>query len=71
MAQKLSDLNQVGLKLKTTPPIIVKNVTKMRIITELLIEDGQFLGMINNILGIAVFQKEQIQPIVASNFTYG
>ena len=55
MAQKLSDLNQVGLKLKTTPPIIVKNVTKMRIITELLIEDGQFLGMINNILGIVKF----------------
>ena len=42
MAQISSDLHGVGIKLKTTQPIIFYNVIKMCIVLELSTEDGQF-----------------------------
>ena len=42
MAQKLSDLHGVEIKFNTTPPIIVYNSIKMRIMLELLTEDVRF-----------------------------
>ena len=42
MAQISPDLHGVGLKLKTTQPIIVYNFIKALIMLELLSEDGMF-----------------------------
>ena len=42
MAQISSDLHGVGIKLKTTQPIIFYNAIKMQIMLEFSTEDGQY-----------------------------
>ena len=45
MDQMTSELNGVVIKFNTTQPRIVYNAIKIRIIPELLTEDGHFLAL--------------------------